>query len=473
MRITRYLLLGLLLSCSSLQAAQLTHGPMVGHTTDRGVSIWVRASETCEYSVRVQPAQGGTELMSKSVELNRESNFCGVARIEGLSPSTTYSYSVFLDGTEQSTQVAQKVTSYPEEGEPGIIRFAFGHSVIGNDAQPIWDAISAKQPMFLLMMGDNIYSNSTQPAKQRSMYLQMRADPRFRSFAAQVPVYAVYDDHDYGANNSDRTQPGKERSLRTFFEIWANPPVQTLEQAGIWTRFVAGQCEFWLLDGRYHRSPNDDPDGPNKTMLGMEQREWFMNTLAMSKAVFKFPVSGSSWHCGGKEAWNHQFLSEYDTILTHVREHRVSGLILLGGDQHECKVSIRPRESWGAYDLHEWMAGRLVNRQRDYEEQPWTRGFGMVTVNTKIDPPTVKLEFFNDKGQAHAGTKILYTGPGALRALWDSPAGAFGKPPRSFDGELRTLTAADIWDAMPKTTGFTIPLTELQWPQNGWKDRRW
>ncbi|NQV32682.1 MAG: alkaline phosphatase D family protein [Phycisphaeraceae bacterium] len=281
------------------------------------------------------------------------------------------------------------------------------------------------------------------------------------------------DDHDYGVNNSDRTQPGKERALRTFFEIWANPPVQTGEQPGIWTRFAAGQCEFWLLDGRYHRSPNDDPDGPNKTMLGMEQRAWFTESLASSEAVFKFPVSGSSWHCGGKEAWNHQFLYEYDTILSHVRAHRVSGLILLGGDQHVCKVSIRPRESWGGYDLHEWMAGRLVNPQQDYEEQPWSRGFGLVTVNTEVDPPATTLEFFNDKGKSHAGTKIPYTAPGALRALWDSPAGAFGRPPRSFDGELRPLTSAEIWGTLPTTTGYTIPLTELQWPKHGWEDRRW
>lgn len=466
MRISKSVLCVLVLSCSSLQAIELTHGPMVGHTTDRSVSIWVRASGPCEYSIRVQRTQGGTERLSKSVPLSHESNFCGVAQIAGLLPSTTYSYNIFLDGTEQSAPVARRVTTCPAEGDPGIIRFAFGHSVIGNDPQPIWDVIAAKKPMFLLMMGDNIYSNSTEPARQRSMYLQMRANPRFRAFAAQVPVYAVYDDHDYGANNSDRTQPGKERSLRTFFEIWANPPAQTVEQPGIWTRFVAGQCEFWLLDGRYHRSPNDDPDGPNKTMLGMEQREWFVNTLAGSKAVFKFPVSGSSWHCGGAEAWNHQFLHEYNTILAHVRKHRVSGLILLGGDQHVCKVSVRPRESWGGYDLHEWMAGRLVNRQRDYQEQPWSRGFGLVTVNTNVDPPTTKLEFFNDRGQAHAGTKVLYTGPGALRALWDSPAGAFGKPPRSSDGELRPLTAGDIWNALPKTSGYTIPLTAIQWPKN-------
>ena len=247
-----------------------------------------------------------------------------MVHIKGLLPSTAYSYQIFLDGVEQPMPVLQKVTTYPSEAKPSVIRFAFGHGVNGKDPQPIWDAIAHKKPMFFLMMGDNIYANSTEPSKQRLMYLAMRADPQFRAFGAQVPVYAVYDDHDYGANNSDRTQPGKERALRTFFEIWANPPVQTGEQPGIWTRFVAGQCEFWLLDGRYHRSPNDDPDGPNKTMLCMEQRAWFTESLARSEAVFKFHVSGSSWHCGGKEAWNHQFLYEYDTILSHVRAHRVS-----------------------------------------------------------------------------------------------------------------------------------------------------
>ena len=96
-----------------------------------------------------------------------------------------------------------------------------------------------------------------------------------------------------------------------------------------------------------------------------------------------------------------------------------------------------------------------------------------MTVNTEVNPPTTTLEFFDDKGKLHAGTKIPYTAPGALRALWDSPAGAFGKPPRSFDGELRPLTSAEIWGALPTTTGYTIPLTELQWPKHGWEDRRW
>jgi phosphodiesterase/alkaline phosphatase D-like protein len=153
MRNTGMLLLALLLLCNTVQAAQVTHGPMAGHTSHQSVSIWVRADETCAYSVQVQAAQGGMKLMSKSVTLNSKNNFCGVAHIKGLLPSTAYSYRIFLDGAEQSTPVAQRVTTYPAEGKPGIIRFAFGHGVNGNDPQPIWDAIAEKQPMFFLIMG--------------------------------------------------------------------------------------------------------------------------------------------------------------------------------------------------------------------------------------------------------------------------------------------------------------------------------
>ena len=123
MRSTGMLLLVLLLSCNALQAAQQTHGPMAGHTTDQSVSSWIRADETCAYSLRVQPAHGGTKLMSKSVTLKGKNNFCGVAHIEGLLPSTAYTHRIFLDGAEQSMPVTQKVTNYPSEGKPGIVRF--------------------------------------------------------------------------------------------------------------------------------------------------------------------------------------------------------------------------------------------------------------------------------------------------------------------------------------------------------------
>jgi alkaline phosphatase D len=471
---TFIILLGMVVFCitphSSGQAATLTHGPMIGHTTDTTTQIWLRADGPCKMQVRVTCKD--RTIVSETIHLVEEDNFCGSAEVTGLLPRTTYRYRVFLNNKEQPCPVRQEITTFPRAGEPCIVRIGFGHSLRGEGAQTIWDAIGAKKPDLFVLMGDNIYSNSTEPNKQRSMYLQFRADRHFRAFGATTPIYAVWDDHDYGLDNSDRTQPDKERSLKTFNEVWANPKRQAFYPSGIWTRFTVGSAEFFLLDVRYHRSPNQDPDGPTKTMLGVEQFSWLKKSLTHSSAVFKFPVSGSSWNCGGPEAWNHRFKCEYDTLLAHIAAKRIGGVILLGGDQHACKIAVRPRQSWNGYDLHEWMAGQLWNSKKD-REKGYFRAFGLITVSTKEEPATARLEFFDLHGQPHQGRRILYTTLGALRALLDSPRGVTGVPEKNlkYIDRLRPKTSGPLWDNMPVTTGETLTEHDLRWPDGTSQER--
>ncbi len=459
------LLLSVLASSHALYAVELTHGPMIGHTTDASALVWVRASGPCSLSIQARRVNGGAAGTSNKVSLTEDDNFCGEALLTGLSPKTAYGYQVLLDGVPQAPAVRQEFTTFPPPGDPGIVRIGFGHSLPKGTPSPqkIWATAAAKNPDLFILMGDNIYSNTTDPEKQRPMYLEFRADPLFRSFAATTPIYAIWDDHDYGVNNSDRTQPGKESSLKTFNEIWANPPPEAVRTPGIWTRFSVGPCDFFLLDVRYHRSPDDDPDGPDKTMLGAEQRAWLLDALDESTAPFKFPVSGSSWNCGGVEAWNHRYTYEYDLLTAWMAKRRITGCILLGGDQHHCKIGVRPGESWGGYDLREWMAAQLWNS--DPKAEGTTRGFGMITVDATASPPTASLEFFNpDTGDPQTGRRILYTTPGSLRALWDSPKGTSGPtPPRSADGELRPLTSGPLYESLPATTGETVSLDDLRW----------
>ena len=452
--------------CSSAIAATITHGPMLGHTTDTTVRVWVRADGPCDFYVRAIPKQGGMTILSETIRLVKVDNFCGSVQIEGLSPLTTYTYSALLDNEAQPLIVVQEFKTFPKPGEPGIVRIGFGHSIRGKGEQMTWRAIASKKPDLFILMGDNIYSDSTDPSKQRRMYLEFRADPHFRAFGATTPIYAVWDDHDYGKNNSDRTQPGKERSLKTFNEIWPNPPSQAQNTPGIWTRFTVGQAELFLLDGRYHRSPNIAPDGPEKTMLGAEQRAWFMKVLTESKAVFKLPVSGSSWNCGGPESWNHSFTYEYDTILKHIAEKRTPGIILLGGDRHQLSIGVRPRESWGGYDLHEWMAGQIWNYQRDLESG-YVRAFGLITLNTESKPGTARLEFINSEGKPQKGQRLLYTTIGALRALFNSPPGVTGIPEKhvGYIDRFRPITTGPMWDSLPRTTGETITEEDIRFPE--------
>jgi alkaline phosphatase D len=414
--------------------------------------------------MQVRLSSKGRTIVSETIRLVEENNFCGSAEVRGLSPKTTYSYRVYLDSKVQGSDVRQEVTTFGRAREPGIIRIGFGHSLKRGGAQDTWKAVSAKKPDLFILMGDNIYSNSTEPAKQRRMYLEFRADRYFRAFGASTPIYAVWDDHDYGDDNSDRSQPGKERSLKTFNEIWPNPKSQAVRNPGIWTRFTVGGAEFFLMDVRYHRSANSDPDGPDKTMLGKEQLTWLKNSLASSKASFKFPVSGSSWNCGGPEAWNHTFKYEYDALVRHIAAKKISGIILLGGDQHTCKIAVRPKESWGGYDLHEWMAGQLWNTKSE-RDRGYGRAFGLITLDTTKKPATARLEFFDRLGEPHKGRRILYTTLGALRGLLDSPVGVTGvtKENRSYIDRLRPTTSGPLWEIMPVTTGETLTEDDLDW----------
>ena len=163
--------------CSSGQARVLTHGPMIGHTTDTTARIWVRADGPCKMQICFF-LKGRTlrMIVSETIRLEEGNNFCGSAEVRGLSPKTTYSYRVFLDNKEQSRDVRQEITTFGRALEPGIIRIGFGHSLRGSGAQDTWKAVAAKKPDLFILMGDNIYSNSTEPAKQRRMYLQFRAD---------------------------------------------------------------------------------------------------------------------------------------------------------------------------------------------------------------------------------------------------------------------------------------------------------
>ncbi len=454
------------LNCAG--AVELTHGPMIGHTTGTTARVWARADSPCQLSVRAVPKVGGKAIVAEAIHLVEPDNFCGSVVLKGLSASTKYSYRILLDNKEQRPSVLQEFTTFQTEKRPGILRVGFGHSVRSSGEQTTWRSIADKKPDLFILMGDNVYSNTTEPVKHRRMYLEYRADPHFSAFAATTPIYAIWDDHDYGANNSDRTQRGKEKSLKTFNEIWANPPSQAGRAKGIWTRFTVGDSAFLLLDVRYHRSPNDDPDGPDKTMLGFEQRAWLLDQLAGSTETFKFIVSGSSWNCGGAESWNHPFLHEYDTILAAIARRRINGIILLGGDQHFHKIGVRPAESWGGYDLHEWMAGQIWNSKESQKRTLTPRGFGIITIDTRNSPATSRLEFFDEHGKPRLGRRIPYTTPGALRALWDSPPGANKDVPRSSDGELRPATSGPLWEALPGTTGETLTEENLKWPAAKW-----
>lgn len=336
--------LSIQLSAASAEPASPDLGPMLGHVGSTEARIWVKAAanpngtEKARRSVAVRygtrpDLSGGKTVRGRPLA---GPEFLGQINLNGLKPATRYYYRVRVDGEAFGAHPGSFQTA-PADGTRGQFRFAFISCVGRNAFDPAaaWGDLAVRTPIdVLLFLGDNHYADSTEPAKQRAAYYDQRRLAGFREISSRVPSYAIWDDHDFGPNNSDGTAAGKEISLHTFKEFWPNPGYGQRDDPGVYFKFTRGDVEFFMLDVRYHRSPNVAPDDGNKTMLGAAQLAWLKRELLASKAKVKFLASGSEWQSNGTEdSWT-RFNRERMDLLNFIQEKNITGVILLSGDRH-------------------------------------------------------------------------------------------------------------------------------------------
>lgn len=326
------------LAAQKTASAYLALGPMVGHTGPRDTRIWAKASDAAQLAVRIGTAADLSDArVIDGPALKDDSDFMGQVLIEGLRPATTYHYAVVLDGEPAMARPYPSFTTAPEIGAAGKTRIAFSSCVgrHGVATAAIWAEMSARTRFdALLMLGDNHYADSTAPGPQRLAYYDHRSALGYAEITRRVPTYGIWDDHDYGPNDSGASAEGKEISLQTFQQFWANPSYGQPDEPGIYYKFSRGDVDFFMLDSRYHRSPNRAPDDGTKTMLGAAQLAWLKRELLASQAKVKFIACGSEWETNGhQDSWT-SFPRERDEIFGFMREHDLPGVILLSGDRH-------------------------------------------------------------------------------------------------------------------------------------------
>ncbi|SVC17374.1 uncharacterized protein METZ01_LOCUS270228, partial [marine metagenome] len=124
----------------------------------------------------------------------------------------------------------------------------------------IWDTIGAIDPRALLLLGDNAYiDDPATPEMQLFHYYRRQSQPEWSKLAKQVPIYAIWDDHDFTTNDGwggpAIEEPKWKREVwKVFKDNWDNPYYGGgEEQPGCWFDFWIGKVHFVLIDGRYYR----------------------------------------------------------------------------------------------------------------------------------------------------------------------------------------------------------------------------
>lgn len=374
MRPLFFLFLLSLVCCACIDARdpdgypRLIQGPMLGAVTSDAILIWTRASD--ELPVQLAYSTDATMAdarMTAPVRATRANKFVAKIPVTGLEPNTTYYYRVYVGGEHDR---------YLKEGPPLTFRTAPGDDFRGrftvafgscarlqNDpVQPIWDVVREWQPDLFFWLGDNVYGDTNAPEILFEELMRQRDVVKLQPIIRQVPQLAIWDDHDFGLNNHDGSNPQKVANLRMFTLAHGNPSYGLPDTPGLFFRWSYGGVDFIFLDGRYHRDRNDKPDGPNKTQLGASQLSWLKQKLKDSDAPFKVLISGGVFaNAKGPtgDSWS-AFLHERNTIFDFIRDEGIGGVVLLSGDTHTGELNCIPWSEHGGYDLYEFTASPLA-----------------------------------------------------------------------------------------------------------------
>lgn len=245
--------------------------------------------------------------------------------------------------------------------------------------------VAAEEADLFLMIGDNVYGDRDGPAytnnqsgldELRASFRDLAAREDFRAVRARHPMMAVWDDHDYGANDAGRDFPFRRLAERIHERFWGLDQ----EDAGAWPGTYharsfgpSGQrTQIIMLDTRFFRSalqPTDEygvkgkeryvPSAdPMQDMLGAEQWTWLENQLQepadlrlIVSSIQVLPTDGHGW-----EAWSRLPL-EQQRLYRLIAETEAKGVVFVSGDRHTAFLY----RSDGAlpYPVHELTASSM------------------------------------------------------------------------------------------------------------------
>lgn len=360
-------------SASAIEEPNITHGPFIGHTTSTAVSIWARAATPGLYRLRIREEGQDASLVAEATA-DVEHDLCVTWTISELQPATRYAYRIEHLDTLVLERDDLLFTTAPGEDVSATVEIAFGSCARENQpTRRTWERLAAADPDAVVLLGDTPYIDSTDLGVQRARYRAFASVEPLRSVLCHTPWYGVWDDHDFGRNDTDGNLPGKDNSRRAFVEYHANPSYGDREH-GIYTTFRYGPVQVFLLDTRYFAGTEPSPVSPGrKTLLGAAQWEWLQRELIRSTAPFKILACGMIWNPATRplkrDHWG-AYRYERTALFRFIGENTITGVTLIGGDVHRSRVIRHATADVAGYDIIELITSPMHARVIELANAP-------------------------------------------------------------------------------------------------------
>ena len=353
----------------------------LGAVTDSSITIKAKLNNKLEEGknyIQVFYHQS-PDITSSNKELNKVrassiSDRIATFNLTDLEEDTVYHYAIIADGRRYPLEGTLQFKTV-KVGQPYNFAIAISSCAGGTLGQfasygvsnsKVFDAIAQYKYKteagrdsnldLFIHMGDLHYRNDLPILGLKEAYLDdyrhnydlVMNQPRQRNLYQNIPLAYVWDDHDYGTNDSDGSYDLKYVASEVYRErVPYYPLVEELSvikgRGAVYQSFIIGRARFIMTDSRFHQNPlgTSDLDG---TVLGNEQREWLFSQLTKGKQQQESNSEGLTiwvnsipWIAFPTDAptssWN-QFYRERTQIANFIKQHNIDKLLMISGDAH-------------------------------------------------------------------------------------------------------------------------------------------
>ena len=348
----------------------LLQKPIVGIMQNDQVPILIKGVSKGKVRINYGKTDDSNTASTEWKNLSNSDDFSASLILNDLEYDTGYKYQVEFASGEHSEWFEFK--SFPTQNEAGKFSFVFSacqrENYLSNN---IYKHIEMNSPTFIALLGDQMYGDYDGNLNKLEEYLandslmQLAKEEgetilseksvlqafrnkyhrtfgeNFQKMSSSIPIMGIWDDHDYGKDNSDATYSYKEEAQKVFKENYPSYPYE-VEDGGIYYSFSIADVDFFVLDTRWYRSPMENAEGESKTMLGDEQLTWLLNGLKQSSAPFKIIFSSVPMNdyggdtSSGREGYDSWMGYKYERskIISFISDNNIRGVLVFSGDQH-------------------------------------------------------------------------------------------------------------------------------------------
>ncbi|EKD46183.1 MAG: hypothetical protein ACD_68C00114G0001, partial [uncultured bacterium] len=391
-QISQSILGSVTVNCTSPTACVKSHGPILSTNWDASqMKVFIRAYFEYQQDSQTRQTKAPIKIKYKkqseqtwaetTTEFTDGGDNTKVISIP-VDPETKYDYKISINDNDQTASYSFLSLPRDDSGEFVLFHASDSHGLNQTWPQTIKDYYQqnyADLPAAVVYTGDLfVLSDSADLNAIRTKYKTVYSTASFADLFSQIPLYQMWDDHDFYSNNSNRdyailTTIDRNVALQARNEYLPAPGREWRENnnddsAGYLVKI--GNIPVIIADERSQKTPEIIPNGSNcanfldgsqtdinqATIFGEEQRAWIKEAITEYKdtglKIFVSPqslidnVELSLDPCDQvasvRDSLGLFYKAERNNLIQYILDNNAqNGLVVWSGDDHGAKITKR------------------------------------------------------------------------------------------------------------------------------------